>query len=793
MTDSRATVTTALTRFDGKPSSDFGIWELRLIAALKSRGLAHCVDKHHKGHSSTSYASSSSSAPKVPTKEDKEKASTVIIEALGDRPLRIVSALTEDPRAMMKKLRNRYASASVISKSSILAELYALKYRSGEMAEYIDKFTGLLDRLTSMDAEIPEELAKTIFLSSMDGKFEATVAALSVTDNITWDKITNTMIEASTRHRKGHYDQSALVMNTAKSDATSVTVTCVQCSKPGHRIENCWWNPNNPRNRLPKEKKAQNKVKNAVANQATNDDQQSQPSETGPSGRGNDQTNERQRKRSSKKDKLIRLNVTSVYNNSHEDNSFLLDSGASAHTCPKRHWFQNLHPIPKREIRLGDDSVVMSEAAGDITFSIPYHTGGTLTMTIGDVLYVSTLGLNLLSCAKLGEKGIDTIFHNQGCDLINRNDNNDLITSATLSDNLYWIQNAKLHKSQEHMQSASTRSIDINVWHNRLAHVSKDKIAYMLRTKQLDPVNTKTKSDPCYDCFSGKQTRGPFKGHIDKATKTGEVIHSDVVGPLPKSLSGCKYFVSFIDEWTRYTTVMPIARKSQVLNCFKQFRVSFEKQYDATIKSIHSDNGGEYTPVEKYATSRGIKVTRAAPYNPEANGIAERMNRTLIEAVRTMLAQSGLSQKFWVEAMRNAVSIRNLIPRDKNVSPHEAILHKSPNFHVFRPFGCLAKVHVRKGGRQKLDSKSTSSVLLSTIGHRNYRLFDLETGKITVARNVIFSEDVFPAKRENKTDGNNSDTASHDLSTGSSSDSEVKIREVNFSDNSSTSSFPQIN
>ena len=85
----------------------------------------------------------------------------------------------------------------------------------------------------------------------------------------------------------------------------------------------------------------------------------------------------------------------------------------------------------------------------------------------------------------------------------------------------------------------------------------------------------------------------------------------------------------------------PIQRKSLVLQCFKEFRVMFETQYETTIKSIHSDNGGEYTPVERYAKSKGIAVTRSAP---QSNGIAERMNRTQIKAVRTTLAQSGLEK-----------------------------------------------------------------------------------------------------------------------------------------------------
>ena len=129
MADSKTT----LTPFDGKPTSDFMIWELRIIAALKCKGLLHCVDK--------TYSVSGNPPTRPPNELESEKASILIIEALGDRPLRIVSNLTEDPRAMLNKLRERYAPTSALTKSTVLAELHSLRYKSGNMSDYIDKFT----------------------------------------------------------------------------------------------------------------------------------------------------------------------------------------------------------------------------------------------------------------------------------------------------------------------------------------------------------------------------------------------------------------------------------------------------------------------------------------------------------------------------------------------------------------------------------------------------------------------------------------------------------------------------
>jgi hypothetical protein len=91
-------------------------------------------------------------------------------------------------------------------------------------------------------------------------------------------------------------------------------------------------------------------------------------------------------------------------------------------------------------------------------------------------------------------------------------------------------------------------------------------------------------------------------------------------------------------------TATPIKTKSMELESVKEFKVMLEKQFECTVKCFHSDNGGEYTPVEKYAKQAGIVVTRSAPYTPQSNGVAECMNRTLIESVRTTLLQSGLPE-----------------------------------------------------------------------------------------------------------------------------------------------------
>jgi GAG-pre-integrase domain len=195
---------------------------------------------------------------------------------------------------------------------------------------------------------------------------------------------------------------------------------------------------------------------------------------------------------------------------------------------------KNLHPISTRNIKLGDNSVVTAGATGDMVLNPPYHTGGTLCLLIGGVLYVLKLGLNWISRSLLAAGGISTTFHSEGCDLIDRNDHDDSFATASLIEYLYWIQGATpgLTKGSLH---ASSHEIDtMELWRNRLGHVGKDKISDMICKDQLKD-KLDARNDLCVDCSSGKQTQGPFKGHLDNAKVTGGVIYSYFLGPVPPS------------------------------------------------------------------------------------------------------------------------------------------------------------------------------------------------------------------------------------------------------------------
>jgi transposase InsO family protein len=157
----------------------------------------------------------------------------------------------------------------------------------------------------------------------------------------------------------------------------------------------------------------------------------------------------------------------------------------------------------------------------------------------------------------------------------------------------------------------------------------------------------------CKGCAHGKNIKNPFPKNDNKEEGILELIHSDVCGPMPStSLSGYVYYVSFIDDYSCKTWVYFLKSKNEVLIKFKEFKVLIENTSERKIKILRSDNGGEYTSKEfvSFCKDVGIKIELTNPYIPQQNGVAERKNRTIMEAVKTMTHDQYLPMHLWAEA-----------------------------------------------------------------------------------------------------------------------------------------------
>ena len=122
-----------------------------------------------------------------------------------------------------------------------------------------------------------------------------------------------------------------------------------------------------------------------------------------------------------------------------------------------------------------------------------------------------------------------------------------------------------------------------------------------------------------------------------RAKHKGEYIHSDLAGPFPvPSYGNARYYISFIDDATRCTTIRSLRYKSDAAQAIIDFITALEAQYNCKIKFLRSDNGGKYVneSLSKYLAQKGISHHLTPPYSPESNGVAERLNRSIAEGIR---------------------------------------------------------------------------------------------------------------------------------------------------------------
>nr|XP_034195290.1 uncharacterized protein LOC117611448 [Osmia lignaria] len=199
-----------------------------------------------------------------------------------------------------------------------------------------------------------------------------------------------------------------------------------------------------------------------------------------------------------------------------------------------------------------------------------------------------------------------------------------------------------------------------DVWHARFGHINNksiDTLAIRGFVKGLE--NVKMDSEQCPGCCVGKSTKAPCKKISGRqSNEILELTHSDICGPIQvSSIGGARYFMTLIDDFSRKAEVHFLKNKNEVPQIIQQYIVKVERQKSLKVKRFRTDNGLEFCNREtkELFDSLGIKHERTCVETPQMNGVAERLNRTLMDMVRAMLKSAKLPSSFWAEATSTAV------------------------------------------------------------------------------------------------------------------------------------------
>ncbi|KAG7593481.1 Reverse transcriptase RNA-dependent DNA polymerase [Arabidopsis thaliana x Arabidopsis arenosa] len=367
------------------------------------------------------------------------------------------------------------------------------------------------------------------------------------------------------------------------------------------------------------------------------------------------------------------------------------------------------------------------------------------TLPLKDVLVCPEIAKSLLSVSKLTDDYPCKFEFDSDSVCVKDKVTNKLLSQGSKLNGLYKLDNPQFLAYYSSRQQSTS---DV-IWHRRLGH-PHHQVMQHLSTISAISYNKTTKS-MCEACQLGKTCRLPFSRSEFQASKPLERIHCDVWGPAPvTSVQGFRFYIVFIDNYSRFCWFYPLKLKSEVFLVFKSFQSLVENQFNQKIKIFQSDGGGEFVnkQMQSHFELCGIQHFISCPHTPQQNGLAERKHRHILELGMSMLYHSQLPQQLWVDALFTANFLSNLLPttiHDKLQSPYEVLNGISPVYTALRVFGCACYPYLRPYTENKFDPKSLLCVFLGyTEKYKGYRCLHPPTGRVYISRHVLFDETRFP-------------------------------------------------
>lgn len=313
-----------------------------------------------------------------------------------------------------------------------------------------------------------------------------------------------------------------------------------------------------------------------------------------------------------------------------------LDSGCSTHMCASDEF---LTDIQEYEMTLNMTNAASTKARAKGLAHIKAKTDtGNIDLNLRNTLLVEDLRTNLISVSKITRNDREILFRKD--DAIVRDVNGEMKLIADRVGDLYCLreQTEQVKAVEKASERASTSDLDL--WHARLRHLHMDAVVDLSKGQALGIKPLKKDTTSCDVCHRGKLTAKPFYPRAEKSQQLLEIVHTNLCQPSrTKSDGGNQYFVTFIDDYSGWCELYLLKSKDGVFEAFKTYKNYVEKQKGLKIKTLQSDNGREYCNklFDEYLRHEGIKRRLSASYTPQQNGVAECMNRTIVDMARCLL------------------------------------------------------------------------------------------------------------------------------------------------------------
>lgn len=625
----------------------------------------------------------------------------------------------ESARGMWNALQQHHEKATMSTVVHYLNQLCSANMaENGNMEEHLNSMEDLFDKLIAAGQNLDESLQIAMIFRSVPPSYRSLVQSLQCRPDEDWTVVlvkARLLDEYNQRRERSEVlssDMKALRLDASGSKSEKV---CYFCKEPGHFRKHC--------------KKLQSKKSGCE-----NEKKQRYRKDDNHKG-GNPKAKQADDARGSGGSVCFMAGDVMP-------DCWVIDSGATRHMTSDRSFFTSMDNSENSRVTLADGNKTKVCGVGEGVLFGENGRGERVEVTLKNVLFVPGLDGGLISVSQLAAKGFVAKFGASACEI--QNADGDTVVVGDKVSNLYRlrIHERSLKVDGEHHERCQ------HTWHRRIGHRDPEVLR---RIEAEDLVSGFSLLDcgariVCECCLKGKFARKPFPAITDrKTTKPLELIHTDLCGPMETTTpSGNRYLMTLIDDYSRYTTVYLLKKKSEASARIQQYVRWVQNRFGRKPLAIRSDGGGEYIGRElrEFYEAEGIEAQFTTPYSPQQNGVAERRNRYLQEMAICMLADAGLGKLYWGEAVMTAAYLQNRLPsRVVSKTPYELWTGRKPRFEHLRVFGCDAYVHVPDAKRSKLDEKS---IKLTFVGysedHKGYRFLDRATNRVTLSRDARFIE-----------------------------------------------------
>nr|GFB79899.1 putative ribonuclease H-like domain-containing protein [Tanacetum cinerariifolium] len=370
----------------------------------------------------------------------------------------------------------------------------------------------------------------------------------------------------------------------------------------------------------------------------------------------------------------------------------VIDSGCLRHMTGNMSYLSDFEELNGGYVSFGGNP-----KGGKITSKGKIKTG---KLDFDNLYFIKELKFNLFSVSQMCDKKNSVLFTDTECLVLSFDfklpDESQVLLRVPIENNMYNVNLKNIVPSGDLTCLFTKATLDeSNFWHRRLAHVNFKTLNILVKGNLVRGLPTKVfeNDNSCVACKKGKQHRASCKTKpISFVDQPLFRLHMDLFGPTcVNSLNKKSYCLVITDDYSRFTWVFFLATKDETSPILKTFITGLKNQLSLTVKVIRSDNEIEFknSNPNQLCGLKGIKREFSVFRTPQQNGIAERKNRTLIKAARTMLADSLLPIPFWAEAVNTACYVQNrvLVTKPHNKTPYELLHGRSPSIGFMRPFG----------------------------------------------------------------------------------------------------------